>query len=462
MTALSDAHAWLTDNLPALAQRHGVPGAAAAILVDGEIADAATGVLSLATGVEATTDSLFQIGSITKIWTTSLVMQLVDEGLIELDQPLRTYLPEFVIADADAAAHITTRQLLCHRAGFEGDIFTDTGRGDDCVEKFVAGLGDVPQLFPAGEMFSYNNAGFVVLGRLVEVLRGKSFDACLKDHLIGPLGLEFTATGPYDAIRYRAAVGHLQPNPETPPTPAPVWALARSTVPAGAMLAMRPADLLAFARMHLVGGVAADGTRVLSAESVTAMQRREATLPRLGILGDAWGLGWELFDWDGGPVIGHDGGTIGQNAFLRIVPDAGVAVAMLTNGGNTLALYQELVGHLLQDLAGVTIPAPLTPPAEPERVDASRHVGTYTCDMFDMTVTQDADRRIWVDTLPKGELAAMLGDPEHTEYVYDGGETFLALKEDRGIHMPLVFVGDDGSGRSLYLHHGRAVRRAGT
>ena len=139
--------------------------------------DVAAGVLSRATGVEATADSVFQVGSITKVWTTTLVMQLVDEGKLDLDEPVRRYLPEFVIADEDAAAAITVRQLMCHTAGFEGDLFTDTGKGDDCVEKYVATLAEVTQLFPPGEMFSYNNAGFCVLGRIVEVLRGKPFDA---------------------------------------------------------------------------------------------------------------------------------------------------------------------------------------------------------------------------------------------------------------------------------------------
>lgn len=458
---LHEAHAWLADNLPALAAKHQVPGAAVAILVGDEIASAATGVTSHATGVEADTDTLFQIGSITKLWTATLVMQLVDEGMVDLDKPLRTYLPEFVIADEGAAAVITTRQLLSHRAGFEGDIFTDTGRGDDCVEKYVASLAEVPQLFPPGEMFSYNNAGYCVLGRLVEVMRGKSYDDCLTEYLIGPLGLEFTATGPYDAIRYRAAVGHLQQDPTQPPVPAPVWALARSNAPAGSTLSMRPADLVTFARMHLAGGVAADGTRVLSAKSAAEMREVEVTLPKLGIMGDAWGLGFEMFQWNGTAVIGHDGGTIGQSAFLRIIPDANVAVALNTNGGNTLSLYHDVVGPLLEQLAGVTLPAAFVPPASPDRIDAGRYVGTYACDIFDMAVTQDDEGRIWVDTTPKGELASMMGDPEHVEYVHLEGDTLIALQSDRGIHMPLAFIGDDGAGNSLYLHHGRAVRRVG-
>src|SRR4051794_6401925 len=189
MTNLDDVRDWLAQQLPELIAKHDVPGAAVAVLAGGEVIDSAAGVLSRATGVEATTDTVFQIGSITKVWTTTLVMQLVDEGKLDLDRPIRSYLPEFVIADEAAAAVITTRQLLSHTAGFEGDIFNETGKGDDAVEKFVATLATTTQLFPPGEMFSYNNAGFAVLGRLVEVLRGTPYDAALREHLFTPLGL---------------------------------------------------------------------------------------------------------------------------------------------------------------------------------------------------------------------------------------------------------------------------------
>ena len=83
-----------------------------------------------------------------------------------------------------------------------------------------------------------------MLGRLVEVLREKPYDACLREHLFAPLGLTHAATSPYEAIMFRAAVGHIELEPGAGYQPAPVWALARSNAPAGSMLAMRPRDLL--------------------------------------------------------------------------------------------------------------------------------------------------------------------------------------------------------------------------
>ena len=460
MGDLEGVDRWLDEQVPLLLDKYDVPAAAWAVLEGDRVVDGASGLLSTATGVEATADSLFQIGSVTKLWTSTLVMQLVDEGLVGLDEPVRTYLPGFRIADESAAAAITVRQLLSHTAGFEGDIFTDTGVGDDCVEKYVATLGDVPQLFPPGEMFSYNNAGYCVLGRLVEVVRDKQYDACLREHLFAPLGLTHAAAGPYEAILFRAAVGHVEPEPGAGLQPAPIWAMARSNSPAGSMLAMRPRDLVAFAKMHLEDGRAADGTQVLAPGTAARMHDKQVGLPDLGLMGTSWGLGFERFDTPTGAIIGHDGSTIGQNAFLRMVPEAGVAVALLTNGGDTVSLYHDVVGHVLDALTEATLPALPEPPADPPQVDATRFVGTYSADVFDLTVSQEDDGRIWIEQIPKGFLVEIGGQVERSELVHYRDDMLIPVQADRGMHMPHAFLGDDGEGHALYLHLGRAVRRA--
>lgn len=458
---LDSLQAWLDDRLAALLDENHVPGAAVAVSLGDMVIDAAAGVLSKDTGVGATPDSVFQIGSITKVWTTTLAMQLVDEGRLDLDAPVRDHLPDFKLADDEAAARITVRQLMCHVSGFEGDFFTDTGRGDDCLEKYVATLGDTPQLFPPGERFSYNNAAYCVLGRIVEVLREKPYDACLREHLFAPLGLTHAATGPYEAILYRAAVGHTRATPDADPRPAPVWALVRSNAAAGAMLAMRPRDLLTFARMHLSDGLAPNGSRVLTADSARAMRRPQVDVPPLGLMGDSWGLGWEIFDFPGGTVVGHDGGTIGQSAFLRAVPGHDIAVAVLTNGGDAIALYAEIVGRVLRDLAGIELPPlPVPDPAAP-RVDASRYVGTYASSVADTVVSQDADGRIWAERTPKGIFAEIGAARERIELVAAGEHTLIAAEPEQGAHRLHTFVGDDGEGHALYLHTGRADRRVG-
>ncbi|BCJ56045.1 serine hydrolase [Actinoplanes sp. NBRC 14428] len=460
MTTITEVREMLEARLPGLLRDHRVPAAAWGVLHDGQIVDGAAGLLSTATGVEATPDSVFQIGSITKLWTSTLVMQLVDEGKVELDAPVRTYLPEFRLGDEAAAAAITTRQLLNHTAGFEGDIFTDTGTGDDCVARYVETLHDLPQLFAPGEQFSYNNAGYCVLGRLVEVVRELPYDECLRRHLIGPLGLTHAATGPYEAILYRAAVGHIEQEPGAGYEPAPVWAMARSNAPAGAMLAMRPRDLLAFARMHLEDGRAADGTPVLAPGTAARMQRHEVGLPDIGVMGNSWGLGFERFDTPAGALVGHDGNTIGQAAFLRMVVEDGLAVTLLTNGGDAMALYREVFGLVLGALGRVPLPGLPHPPEQPERLDARRFVGTYSSRVADLTLSQDENGRIWLEQTPKGELAELVGHPVRKELVAYREDALIPVEPEQGMYIPHAFVGDDGTGRARFLHVGRAVRRA--
>jgi CubicO group peptidase (beta-lactamase class C family) len=177
-------------------------------------------------------------------------------------------------------------------------------------------------------------------------------------------------------------------------------------------------------------------------------------------MGDAWGLGWSLFDWPGGAVVGHDGGTLGQSAFLRVAPEDDVAVALLTNGGNPLPLYVELVGRVLRELAGIEMPALPVPDANAPRVETARFVGAYSSSVSDTVVSEDVDGRLWVERTPKGVFAELDGGPsERIELVAYDGDKLIPVKPQHGMHTVHAFVGDDGTGRAQFLHTGRADRR---
>ena len=352
----------LNERLSALAERYDVVGASLALAVGDETALAATGVLNTRTRTPVTVDSVFQIGSITKVWTATLVMQLVDEGLVDLDAPLRTYLPDFRILDEGITAGVTARHLLDHTSGIGGDFFPDTGRGDDCVARYVAELAHQPASHPLGATMSYCNAGFVVLGRLVEVVRGQSWDTVLRERLLAPLDLTGAGTLPEEALLWGAAVGHFGTEVSSE------WGLPRAIGPAGLVHA-RAVDLLTFARLHLADGLTRDGKRVLSADATRAMRVAQATIPEPSSSGSV-GLGWMLSDW-GAPVFGHDGQTLGQTAYLQVVPGhpgtPPVSVALLTNSNDTQEFSRVLLSELLAEHAGVTVPGPPEPPAEPIR-----------------------------------------------------------------------------------------------
>ena len=267
-----------TARLNELATEANVPGAALGIWSDGQEILAAHGVLNAATQVLVTTDSVFQVGSITKLWTATMIMQLVDEGLLSLDTTVSEVLPGARLGAADVGGQVTVRHLLTHTSGIDGDVFTDTGRGDDCVERYVGLLAEVPSVFAPGATYSYCNSGYVLLGRIIEVIDGQSWDESLRERLTGPLAATQTVTLPEEAILRRAAVGHHRDG-----TPVHVWGLPRSVGPAG-LITATAGDLLTFARLHLDGGITADGKRLLSEVSVAAMQSACAAIPEFSRL----------------------------------------------------------------------------------------------------------------------------------------------------------------------------------
>ncbi|SDM73172.1 serine hydrolase domain-containing protein [Allokutzneria albata] len=428
-------------NLSELIVKYDVPGAQVAVLADGEIHDEAAGVLSLRTRVETTTDSVFKVGSITKIWTATLVQQLVHDGLLDLDRPVRDYLPGFRLSDPAATAALTARHLLTHTGGVDANHFTDTGRNDDAIEKFVATLADADHLLPPGTVLSYSNSGYVVLGRLVEVLRGKHFHDVLRERLVAPLGLDTVATDTYEAILHRAAIGHGEAG-----VPTTKWAVSYYSAPSGSHLAMSARDLLRFVRLHLTD-------RTLAALREPQLE----SVPDFGGGVVGWGLGWMLYQ-DG--VIGHTGVSKGQKAFLRVVPSAGVAVAVMTNSSGGEPLAHEIFVAVLGDLAGVeTAPLP-APPENPTVVDADRMCGTYRSTLYDITLTVENDRAFLIYR-PRNELAeSFLGKPEdRVEVVRLGDNAIITAEPKFDGHKVLSLIGSDEHGRARFLHNGAAAHR---
>jgi hypothetical protein len=218
--------------------------------------------------------------------------------------------------------------------------------------------------------------------------------------------------------------------------------------------------VLAFARLHLTGGRAPDGSRVLSEASVAAMVDRQADLPDPYILGDSWGLGWIRFGWEGHRLIGHDGNTIGQAAFLRLLPEQGLAVTLLTNGGQTRDLYEDLVREVFEEVAGVHMPRPLTAPESPVDVDARPFLGTYERASVRLEVlAADARQPTRLRTTVTGTLAELEPEPPK-EYplVAVGPNLFVVRPPEAETWIPVTFYSLPTGER--YVHFGaRATRR---
>ena len=446
------------ERLVALATLHQVPGASLALMqvrpeAAPEVMTCAHGVLSLATGVPTTPDSLFQIGSITKVWTAGLVMQLVEEHQIDLDAPIRELLPELALLDDEATRSVTMRQLLNHTSGIDGDLFIDTGRGDDALQRYVARLSAVGQLHRPGDGWSYCNVGYSIAGRVVEVLTGLTFEKAMHERVIEPLHLKHTVMLPEDAILHRAAVGHVGPS-GADLRPTPQWMLSRAIGPAG-LICASASDVLTWSRSTMAPWARGDVPALLSEESLEEMTREQARLPKGATDSNTWGLGWKHFDWDGHRVLGHDGQTIGQTAFLRVLPTHGFAFALLTNGGNTGDLYEQLCREVFNEVCAVVMPERVPSGFKPRGAD--QYVGTYERAGERLEVVHkngglvlrqiDLNPYEWLDPAP----------PLETEIRQLSHDLFVVRPTGTQTNVPLIFTTFDD--RQVLSHGHRAFLR---
>jgi len=384
-TNLTARHAALVEKVKELAETHKVPGAAVGLYANGDEDYAFHGVTSFENPLEVTPDTLFQIGSTTKVFTGTLMMILAEKGLVSLDAPVRQYLPEFKVKDESVAAKVTVLQLLNHSAGWTGDIHENTGDGDDALEKFAALMVNADQQSPLGTVASYNNAAVNVAGRLIEKVTGKTYEAAVQEFIFEPLGMQDSYFFPADVMSRRFVVGHRQKDEKTVITRP--WNLPRSVAPAGGIVATA-ADQVKFARFHLSDGKAADGTQVLSAEAARKM--REDTFPlKGGALGDFVGVSWLMRDIEGTRLVGHGGSTNGQQSAFQMVPQSDFAYTILTNADEGAQLHRELGKWILQEYLGIV-------EAEPEPLDLSAeelaaYAGQYGSAIATLDITVEGD-----------------------------------------------------------------------
>lgn len=364
-------------------KRWTVPGLAVGILHDGKTETHGYGVASLETDQPVRDDTLFQVGSISKVFCATLVMQLVDEGKLALDTPIGSYLPDLALRDPAAQNQITLRHLLSHTSGIFGDDFNDFGMGDDALAKAVASYGELRQITPPGEVWTYCNTGFNLAGAVVEQVLDQPFETAMRERVIEPLGLQRSFYFAHEAIAYPVAVGHTQPDPaEAAHEVARKYPLPRCVNPAGGVIST-VSDLLRFAQYHL-GETDLAERPILSDESRLAMQKVQTVA---GNWATHWGIGWHIKQVNEHTIIGHNGSTNGFQALLALVPAQRFAVAVLTNSGRGSAANREISNWALERFCGIAQPEPLRrslPIAE-----MSRFAGVYKQPHADISVVVD-------------------------------------------------------------------------
>ena len=319
--------AYLAANFP----RAGAPGLAVAVVDAG-------GVRYLRTfGDCPDADAPFVVGSLSKSFTAVAVMQLVEQGAVDLDAPASRYAPGYDVPD-----EVTVRSLLNQTSGF--------GAYDSLAE---AADGELGETFGT---FSYANANYDLLGRVVEGASGEDYARYLDEHVLEPLGMASTTADPARAEALGMVPGHRDW------FGLPVAAGFRHAQgdgawggPASGYVASSVRDMASYLRMYLNGGMGGDGARVLSADSVRRMFLDRVPDPE----GDTYyGMGWTSFSWDDGElVLSHDGQVENYTASMCLLPERGIGIVALSdandNAGGNIRFF-DLVGGVVSVAIGGT------------------------------------------------------------------------------------------------------------
>jgi CubicO group peptidase (beta-lactamase class C family) len=311
-------------------RKHRVPGTALGILADDREEHATFGVASMNTLLPVGPNTLFQIGSLTKTYTATTIWRLIDEGKLALDAPVRTYIPDLRLQDEATAARVTVGDLMDHSAGWYGDEGTYTGEGDDGIARYVAErLPQLPQLFPLGKFFSYNNAAFTLLGHLIEVASGTIYNTAMQNLLLGPLGLTETVLDRREVLQRSYSDGHYAGpinGKDSVAVQSPLW-VPRSADPAGGIWSTTR-DVMRYARIHLAADTGGGTGGIVSAQSLRQMQNPAKPVPGLNM---SIGRNWFVQDVGGVRGFMHDGDTVGQHTVFLAIPQRQFAFVLFVN-----------------------------------------------------------------------------------------------------------------------------------
>jgi CubicO group peptidase (beta-lactamase class C family) len=350
----------------------GIAGAQIAVGMDDTLVHAEAGVANAELGTPVAADTVFQIGSTTKLYTAMLVMQLADQGIVDIDRPVADYLPGVRLAADAECREITPRQLMSMNSGLDNGPYTDTGRNDDSVAGYVDLLAEIPLTFAPGTAYGYSNASTRVSGLLVERLTGRCWDEILRDRLLRPAGLTESVSLFEELPYHRVAVGRLPAGGRT----VRPWSVSRGHGPSGSTLAVSARGLVRFGQIFLRRGLAANGTRVVSESAMDTMHTAQVDVPSR-IFADSWCVGPYHKNWDGIDVFGHSGTTRSGSSTLLWIPSHQLAIATTVNTAQRGYPFADAVfDTVLRDWLGLPKPQRPEPTASaPE--DPSPYVGRY-------------------------------------------------------------------------------------
>jgi CubicO group peptidase (beta-lactamase class C family) len=366
----------ITQNIVSEMKRLHVPGVSIGIWHKGREYSAGFGITSVEHPLPVTADTLFQTGSISKTYTGTLMMMLVEQGKVDLDAPVRKYIKDFKVKDKEVSEKVTVRHLLTHMGGWVGDYFNDFGNGDDALDTMVREIAKMPQVQPLGTIWSYNNTGFNVASRIIEVVTKRSYEQAMQEMLLDPLGLDMTFFYPSDVLfTHRFVVGHyLEKKIVKVARP---WAIGRAGNGVGGVVST-VRDLLKYARFHMNNGKKS----VISRKNLKAMRNPQADAGARGMMG----ITWFIRTVGNVTVYAHGGATHGQQAYFFFIPDKDFACAILTNSDDGGIITADVFSKVMELYFNVR--SKLPKPIETSTAELKRYLGRYKIgtECFDLKV----------------------------------------------------------------------------
>lgn len=352
-------YADLDDFLEGHLKRLNLPGAVLAVVEGEEIVHRRGFDTGNAGGMQAksallTQDTPFFIGSLTKSFTAVAIMQLVEEGRVDLNAPVQRYLPWFRVADSEASAQITVRHLLNQTSGLPQLVgmrpLADFDPSPRATERQARELTDLVLSRSVGGGFEYSNMNYNLLGLVVEAVTGESYAEYLRHRIFQPLGMSRSFAWSAAARANGPAVGHrlwfgL-------PVSAPDLPVPTGSLPSGQLISSSE-DMARYLVAHLNGG-RAGGAQILSAEGMAELHRPAARAGAMGVDMGSYAMGWFVQEREHGTVVSHHGTVPNFFAFMALLPEQQRGMVVLVNGNHLFwdVALQEVCMEATSFLAG--------------------------------------------------------------------------------------------------------------
>ena len=352
-----------------------VPGLALAVVKDRQVIYAkGFGVTSVEDGgLPVTRQTLFRIGSVTKPLTGTAILRLVEAGKLELDRPIKDYLPWLSFSEKGAIERITLRMLMSHTAGLVTDAEHFGRRDAEGLEAYVRE--QMPRyqfIAPPGKLWFYSNPGLILAGYIAEVVSGQPYSELMQKLVFEPLEMRRTTLDPTVAMTYPLAQSH-DLNEDGTLSVQHRFADNVAHYPAGFVMST-VLDLANFAIMQMSQG-RFHNRQILSPASIAEMQAPYADLYTLNNSG--YGLTFGTENYKGQRVIGHTGGISSFISRFSMIPAEGAAVILLFNRIAADFDSDRIINTLFDQLLNLPEEAPTPEPVEPERSLWSRYSGSY-------------------------------------------------------------------------------------